>query len=175
MRKVHEPNIRRPWQLGFTLIEIMLVLMVISILSVVSVPKYQALIGQIHLDSSAQSVAGRLHLAKQMAMDQRKKVYIVFSGNTIQLLDQGYQPIGDPRPLDNGVIFDQSQSRGLTLITNGTDTLGPGLSYNNRGFVLATGGNPGFYANILLTSSRSGRSVSINLGAGTGYVTTSWP
>lgn len=175
MRDVLEPYVRRPRQLGFTLIEIMLVLTVISILGVVTVPKYQALIGKIHLDSSAQSVAGRLHYAKQLAMDQRKTVYIAFSGNTIQLYNQGYQPIGDPQRFDIGVFFNQTQSQGLTPITNGTDTFGPGLSYNNQGFVLATGGNTGFAANILLTSTRSGRSVSINLGAGTGYITTSWP
>jgi len=99
----------------------------------------------------------------------------VFEGKTVQQLDSNCLPIGDPEPFDIGVSFNQTQSQGLTPITHGTDTFGPGLSYNNQGFVLANGGSSGFAANILLTSTRSGRSVSINIGAGTGYITTSWP
>jgi len=145
---------------------------VIGILTLVTVPKYQGLINQVHLDSSAQTVVGRLHYAKQLAMDQRQTIYVVFNGNTIQLLDQSYQLIGDPQPFDGGVSFNQTQSQGLNLITGGMNSYGWGLSYNNKGFVMATGGTPGFAANISLTSSRSGRSVGINIGAGTGYVTT---
>ncbi len=175
MRDVLELPVQRTRYLGFTLIEVMLVLAVMGILAVVTVPKYQALIDQIHLDSSAQIVTGRLNYAKQLAMDYRKTIYVVFKGNTIQLYDQSYLPIGDPQSFDIGVTFNQVQSRGLNPIANGAEPFGQGLSYNNQGFVLATGGNLGFAANILLTSTRSGRSVSINLGAGTGYVTTSWP
>lgn len=175
MTAVVESSKRRPRQQGFTLIEVMLVIAIIGILAIVTIPKYQALIEQIHLDATAQSVVGRLEYAKQLAMDQRKTIYVAFNNKTIQVLDQNFQPIGDPQLFDLGVSFNQGNSPGLSSITNGTDSLGRGLSYSNQGFVLASGGAPGFAANILLTSTRSGRSVSINIGAGTGFITTSWP
>lgn len=110
---------RRPIQLGFTLIEVMLVIAVIGILTLVTVPKYQGLINQVHLDSSAQTVVGRLHYAKQLAMDQRQTIYVVFNGNTIQLLDQSYQLIGDPQPFDGGVSLIKPKVRDLILLQAG--------------------------------------------------------
>ncbi|OLN32237.1 pilus assembly FimT family protein [Desulfosporosinus metallidurans] len=175
MRAGTESLKRRPSQFGFTLIEVMLVLAVISILALVTVPKYQALIEQIHLDSSAQSVVGRLNYAKQLAMDQRKTIYVAFNGNAIQILDSTYQSIGDSQSFESGVSFNQLQSLGLNPLTDGTNSYGWGLAYSNKGYVMASGGRTGFAANILLTSSRSGRSESINIGAGTGYLTTSEP
>lgn len=176
MRKLAESLKRRPKPQGFTLIEVMLVLAVISILVMVTVPKYQALIDQVHLDSSAQSVVDRLNYAKQLALDQRKTIYVAFNGDVIQVLDSTYQPIGDPQPMESGVFFNQPpQSLGLSLLTDGTNIYGWGLAYSNIGFAMAGGGRPGFAANILLTSSRSGLSESINLGAGTGYLTISGP
>ena len=175
MRAVVQSLKRRPKPQGFTLIEVMLVIAVVGILAMVTVPKYQALIDQVHLDSSTQSLVDSLNYAKQLAIDQRKTIYVAFNGNVIQVLDSTYQPIGAPQSFDNGVSFNQLQSLGLSPLSDGTTSYGWGLAYNNKGFAMASGGRPGFAANIFLTSSRSGQSESINLGAGTGYLTTSEP
>lgn len=159
---------------GFTLIEVMLVIAVISIIAVVSVPKYQGLTDHYHLESSAQAMAGRLRYAKQAAMDLRQTVYVGLTNNGVQVFDASGNPVGDFQAFDTGISFADQPGSGLSTILGTGYT---GVAYDYRGFVLAGGcaSNPDFAACIPLQSSRTGQSVHINIGSGTGYVTISSP
>lgn len=161
-------------QTGFTLIEVMLVIAVISILAVVAVPKYQVLSDRYHLESSAQIVAGRLRYAKQAAMDWRKPVYVGLLNNGVQLFDDSGNPIGDFQTFDSGITFAAQPGSGLITVP-GTSNVG--VAFDFRGFVQAGGcsSNPDFAACIPLTSSRSSQSILVNIGTGTGYVTVGAP
>ncbi|GAB6171445.1 hypothetical protein JCM15765_09230 [Paradesulfitobacterium aromaticivorans] len=159
---------------GFTLIEVMLVIAVISIIAVVSVPKYQALTDHYHLESSAQAVSGRLRYAKQAAMDLRQTVYVGLTNNGVQVFNASGSPVGEFQAFDAGISFSDQAGSGLSSILGTGYT---GVAYDYRGFVLAGGcsSNPGFAACIPLTSARTGQSVHINIGSGTGYVTIGSP
>ena len=104
--------------LGFTLIEIMIVIAVVGILAVVTVPKYQALTDHYHLESSAQTVAVQLRNAKQYAMDRRTDVYVLFSPTSVQLfyVDAHYDFIS----LETQQTFDS----GITLLLEGSQGIG---------------------------------------------------
>ncbi|MCB8817983.1 pilus assembly FimT family protein [Desulfosporosinus shakirovi] len=103
--------------LGFTLIEIMLVIAVVGILAMVTVPKYQGVNDHYHLESSAQIVAMQLRNAKQYAMDRRTEVYVMVNSKSIQTFhviknnsshEYEYAVIENPQRFDSGIKFDFS-------------------------------------------------------------------
>ena len=137
---------------GFTLIEIMLVIAVIGVLAVVTVPKYQAVTNQSHLESSAQKVVGQLRYAKQLAMDQRETIYLVMDTNTVRVLDARNKEYGGSQAFDNGVNFDKTsaESNGLTVKSDMMSGL-PYVEYDYHGFVIEETHVPGVSIKVVLS------------------------
>lgn len=169
---------------GFTLIELMLVIAVIGILTIVTIPKYEGITDYYHLNSAAKKLETQLHYAKQLAMDNRKKIYVVFDPvdqGTFYVVNPSNQiPILITETLDNGINFDSGSNFtvGTTSYTctqlnlNGQGSF-VGLCYDNRGFSLPSNGAD--HISFDLTSLKSGRSVNLNIAIGTGYITITWP
>lgn len=159
--------------LGFTLIELMLVIAVIGILAIVSVPKYQAVTDHYKLESAAQIVIGQLRYAKQLSMDQRKETFLALEEKTVQVLsndlDGNLKVFGGVQALGSGVIFDSSSASANGLTINPSQAQGlPHVKYSARGFV------PDSAAKIVLSSVRTGSSVAINVEVYTGNITLEW-
>ncbi len=138
--------------LGFTIIELMLVIAVVGILASVTVPKYQGLTDHYHLEASAQVVAGQIRNAKQYAMDRREPIYVMFdttTKKTVQLFSKdrqnNYLPLNTPQTFDSGITFDLSQSSGLEISTSSSR----GLSFDRKGFLT------GNIVRIALTNTRT--------------------
>lgn len=125
--------------LGFTLIELMLVIAVIGILAVVTVPKYQAVTNHYHLESSAQKVVGQLRYAKQVAMDQRKTIYLVMDTDNARVFDASNKEYGSSQAFNRGVNFDKAsaETNGLTVSSDKMNGL-PYVEYDYQGFVKET-------------------------------------
>lgn len=158
---------------GFTLIELMLVITVISILAIVSVPKYQAVTDHYKLESAAQIVVGQLRYAQQLSKDQRKETYLVLEEKTVQVLsddlDGNLKVFGGVQAWGSGVTFDSSSASANGLTINPSQAQGlPHVKYSARGFVLDSA------AKIVLSSVRTGRSVAINVEVYTGNITLVW-
>ncbi len=159
--------------LGFTIIELMLVIAVVSILAIVTVPKFQGLTDHYHLESSAQVVAGQIRNAKQYAMDRREPIYVKFdtsTKNTVQLFYKdklnNYLPLNTPQEFDSGITFDSSQSSGLDISTPSSQ----GLSFDRKGF------HAGNLVKIALTNTRTPpRVVYVNLTPASLEVKFTWP
>ncbi|MHB1653745.1 MAG: pilus assembly FimT family protein [Desulfitobacteriaceae bacterium] len=160
--------------LGFTLMELMLVIAVVGILAVVAVPKYSAMTNRYHLESSAQQVAGSLRYAKQLAMDQRKYIAVVFNQGSVQNYEVkvdgsggllSANAIGETVRFDSGVVFASGQ--GL----NTSDLVpGPYTFFSNKGFLgTVSGSDPASPVNIFL--GKAGGTISIQIVPQTGYVT----
>lgn len=159
---------------GFTLIEIMLVLAVIGIIAIVTVPKYQAVIDHYDLESSAQIVVGQLRFAKQLAMDQRKEIYVAMGRTTVDVLDSSNVEYGGQQAFESVVNFNSTSafSNGLKIDSAKAHGL-PYLVYDARGFVENSPGSGGT-VNIGLTSMRTGRTVVIVVEVQTGHVRVQW-
>ena len=159
--------------LGFTLIEIMIVIAVVGIFAMVTIPKYQGLTDHYHLESSAQIVAGQLRNAKQYAMDRRADVYVMFNANSVQVLyvdfvTDKYSPLEGQQAFDSGITFVQGDSQGIENIPSSvTDNDGQihqindipqnfdkCLIFDRKGFL----SNP---VDLVLTSVRTGQRVSV--------------
>ena len=112
--------------LGFTLIEIMIVIAVIGMLSIVTVPKYQGLIDHYHLESSAQIVAGQLRNAKQYAMDRRTNIYVMFNLTSVQIfyvdeVSHEFVSLEDQKKFDLGIFFESGESQGVMALSDVID------------------------------------------------------
>ena len=174
--------------LGFTLIELMIVIAVIGILAMVTVPKYQGLIDHYRLESSAQTVAVQLRNAKQYAMDRRTEVYVMFNSKNVQIfylknndnITYEYIPLDNPLSFDSGIIFDfgDSGNQGIKNIPISSDDGHPlnniplydkCLVFGRKGFLEVSP------VNIVLSTSRTpSQSVGVRLNADDLAVKINW-
>lgn len=158
---------------GFTLIEVMIVLAIVSIIAVVGVPKYQAVKNQYRMEASAQAIIAELKYAKQLAMDQRRTTYVVVNTDGVQLLQivNGNYQTKDSKKFDTGVTFLYDPVRDswlipiLDLSTNAQ--LGYGVSFNYQGFVSRSG--------TIWLHHTSTRKVGVQITPKTGSLSVTWP
>ena len=121
---------------GFTVIELLIICSIISILSVVSLPKITTAVGKLGVRSAKQEVAAYLAQARALAIQNGRAARFIRRGNAIEVaLDNG-----------NGGLTriggqDLYALHRVTLSTQpaGRDT----VLFDPRGLVV---GNPGFIA-----------------------------
>lgn len=155
---------------GFTFLELMFVLAVISILAIFAVPRYEAVKENYRLEGAAQKVVSQLNYGKQMAMDKRETITIVFQEDRVGVYrnDQGTLELTGPALLyQGGVTFSRANNPWLVEVHEDADNpssilLGWGVRYNFRGFPLENGA-------IQLHISE-GNSIRISIGEQTGTI-----
>ena len=171
------PEQRKRFNRGFTLLEIMLTLAVISILAVVTAPKYHTLSDYYHLEGAAQTAAGRLRYAKQLAMDQRKNIGVVFTTNGVQVFQlttppppdvpQLSKPLEQLQGFDAGVTYTYKNNSGVW--TNGSNSY---IYFDYRGFAKSNPDGTSAYFDL---SKAGSNQVTVNVEAGAGKVVIQWP
>ncbi len=156
-------------KMGFTLIEIMLVIAVIGVLAIVTVPKYQSMTNYYHLQASVQTTTSFIHYAKQRALDEHVNNYVQITNslsapaNTVQVLNPSHVAV-QSKSLETGVTL-ISASR-WDLLNNPNAGI---ISFDKRGYLSNSLSNT---ASFTLKGS-SNRTVEINIDF-LGNVTTVW-
>lgn len=157
---------------AFTLIELMFVLAIISILAIVSVPKYQAIKENYRLEGAAQTAISQLNYGKQQAMDTRETVYIIFQSDNVGVYREmsGILELTAPAiRYEGGVTFSAGNSAWMyeahqNPVDSSSPIVGKAVRYNYRGFALDNG-------KIRLESS-GGQTVCILVSEVTGRIRT---
>lgn len=164
---------------GFTLIEIALVLAVISILAVVTIPKYEGVVEHYRLESSAQSLVGVLRYAQQLAVEQRSTAYVGLTTDGAQIILQNPQN-GTLELMGEKTLWQSGVQLGSTLGLGevpeiGSLTFKNGLSYNWQGFVGVTGASLTTQDLDIVLLGNLGDKVDIEIGAFTGNISVVGP
>ena len=77
---------RNPRDLGFTMIETLIVIAVILIVSAITILKMQPMIQQLRANAAMDQVMGQLRIGREAAISERRNIVVTFSNsNTIQL------------------------------------------------------------------------------------------
>ncbi|MGI6449511.1 MAG: carbohydrate-binding protein [Desulfitobacteriia bacterium] len=157
---------------GFTLLELMFVLAIISVLAIVGVPQYHAVKENYRLEGAAQKAVSQLNYGKQMSMDSRATVYVVFARHEVGVYTLNPETetltlTGSSLPYEGGVTFTATDHDWMAEVhEDPTDPnsllLGKGVRYNFRGYALENG--------TIRLVSRSGSKVCILIGEGTGRI-----
>ncbi len=127
---------------GFTLLEILVTMAILTILGAFAVPQWGNLLSKYRLDSAARQVATELHGAKNRAMAQYRRVKLVFDSPTTYTIQKEQNPgEGDYTAISGS----KSLPLGITVIEfNNTPTP-----------VFQTRGNASPGATITLTNSKN--------------------
>jgi prepilin-type N-terminal cleavage/methylation domain-containing protein len=125
---------------GFTLPEILIVIVMISVLALVAIPRFANVSGKRHLESASMRVAAALVTARQAAIQKGQTVRFSISSNRVKVQATGADTsdLVSPVPLDT-----------LYKVTAGSNTT---IEFTSRGFATLSAGQE-----IILTRDGVGR------------------
>ncbi len=124
---------------GFTLLEILVTMAILTILGAFAVPQWGNLLSKYRLDSAARQVATELHGVKNRAMAQYRRVRLVFDSPTTYIIQKEQTPGEEDYTAISG---SKSLPLGITAVFNNTP-------------VFQTRGNASPGATITLSNSES--------------------
>lgn len=138
MQKTYSPNHRTGIPLltakkGFTLIEVLLVLALLSMLLVLVFPNYQEIMANLHLQSTAYEIAAQIRQTREIAIKENRSIRILCtkSSDGSQQIAK-YRGVSVIRPAYR--IFSDVTVSGLdfTFNANGNINLGGSVTLRNR-------------------------------------------
>ncbi|MFH1476569.1 MAG: GspH/FimT family pseudopilin [Verrucomicrobiota bacterium] len=153
-------------KIGFTLIELIVVLLVISILAVWGIEKINTILSSTRSRLAANELSVNLRYIRNMAMDRERTMQVIFASNSyaVAISDTnapgGYTAVASPVTQSpwlvnvgarfSGVVFSLSNIPGNTLYFSATN----GVPCYNTNSPLTTNGSIAFNSGLTVTIAR---------------------
>jgi type IV fimbrial biogenesis protein FimT len=149
---VNNSHIKTPIQSGFTLIELMVVVVISAILLTVAVPSFESLIKKSNVDSLQSQLASGLATARTEAASRNKVISICASSDGAQCSDEvtdwslGWIIFEEPTPAvavnvnvpQENIIDVFSKVPAYTIAAAANPGDGLRISFNSQGFIATT-------------------------------------
>ena len=114
---------------GFTLIELVFVLAILSILTAIALPNWGSLLPGVRLNSAARQIQSELHRLKAGAVAANNDFQLVFASTQYSVEKKNdilWEPTGESRFLPEGVEIRSTTAPRLGFTARGTATPGTG-------------------------------------------------
>jgi prepilin-type N-terminal cleavage/methylation domain-containing protein len=139
---------------GFTLVETMLAVVIVSILSLVAYPKLRSSMIKSNLRGARTQVANMLTAARSAAAQGGRSTWLIFNGNVARIEASPRRKVGGSGTRDTvGTLINLNTVYGATVSLSGGNTQ---VAYDPRG--LATGMVGG---NVKISLSKNGYTDSV--------------
>ena len=148
---------------GFTMKEMMIVVVVIGLISALAVPSFLGYMPKLRVKSAARDIVSSMRLARSKAVSERRPYGVVFDLNSNSIIS--FADTDNP----SGMSYSSSDS------TTRADTLGADIkfsscTYNNNCVIFSSTGSASTSGDLQLVTKDGSILMSINLLASTGRV-----
>jgi type IV fimbrial biogenesis protein FimT len=151
---------------GFTLTELMLAVLVLSILTMVGLPSFQQMMRNYQVRAVAEAVVGGLQRARGEAVSRNSTVQFVLGANGAWTVDYVTKPVPTDPPLDQRVSTEGTPNASASGLASDFATAATTITYNNLGQVVANADASQTLARVNFSATGASETLRVTIGAG---------